>query len=416
MSDPDFDPDSVVDDPEGTGDGRIQIEAPGEPEVDPSHYRDVESLLFRGFIILPAEINGANFIFKSMNQHEFECLQWVTAGAPMDKYYDSFLAHGVFMIAGQNILPERERWIPEVEKLFTSLPLAAKTKLVRYMSDVNRKASNAVTLTEVYQMERASRFRWAQLKGLDVMSSTCTGIDGTSRLGLNYAQLVWRALNYYDDMRESAERDWDNAKFIGSCFAGKEIRKIYSQDKDRKEKEKAERIQRKDQLLRHVLLGEEISKSPTENQYQIITARTNEELADQLQRDLRGEKDWHDEVVAREETRLKQSEQAKYQQMRSMYEARAAENSNQTTGGSDASKGYSPEEVRERITRQRQVDAQNNASRVVYDDRMESFLRKYDVVDETSRHPSTVGVTDRDTSHVQPVLPPRPRGAPFRKG
>jgi len=413
MSDQDEGQHTGVDDPEQQ---QIQIDAPREPEVDPVHYRDVESLLFRGFIILPAEINGARFVFKSMNQHEFEYLQWVTHGATMDKYYDTFLAHGVFMVAGQNILVDRERWVPEVEKLFASLPAAAKSKLVRYMSDVNRKAANAITLTEVYQMERTSRFRWAQLKGLDVMSSTCTGIEGTAKLGLNYAQLVWRALNYYEDMREEAERDWDNAKFIGSCFAGKEIRKIYSQDKDRKEKEKNERIQRKDQLLRHVLLGEDLSKSPTENQYQIITARTNEELADQLQRDLRGEKDWHDEVVAREEARLKESEQAKHQQMRVMYETRVAENPNQTFGGSDASKGYSPAEVRERVIRQRQVEAQTNASRIVHDDRMANFLSKYGMTDETSDPLATVGVTDRDTSHAQPLLPPRPPGSPFRKG
>jgi len=389
----------------------VRIEVPQEPEVDPKHYRDVESLLFRGFLVLPAEINDVQFIFKSMNHHEFELLQWVTNGRTSEQYHNTFLAHGVFMIDGQNILPERDKWIPLIEKTFSSLPSPARAKLVRYLSEVNRRAANAVTLAEAYQMEKSSRFRWAQLKGVDLMSPGCTGIEGTHRIGLNYAQLVWRALNYYDDLREQAEREWDNAKFIGSCFAGKEMKKVYNQDRERKDKEKLDRLQRKDQLLRFVFLGEEINNDKTVNQYQIVTARTAEELASQLERDLRGEKDWHDQVVEREESRLKEGEKARYRQMREMYQERARENPNGTSGGSDPSQAYSAREVQERILRQRQLSAQRAASQMVYDERMTQFLSKYGMADGES----SIGLTDRDPSHAQPVVPTRPPGSPFRR-
>ena len=56
----------------------IVIDAPKEPEVNPIIYRDVESLIFRGFLILPTQINGVDFIFKSINHHEFEYIQWVS--------------------------------------------------------------------------------------------------------------------------------------------------------------------------------------------------------------------------------------------------------------------------------------------------------------------------------------------------
>ena len=67
---------------------------------------------------------------------------------------------------------------------------------------------------------------------------------------------MWRALNYYEDLKEMAEREWDNAKFIGSCFAGKEIKKIYNQDKDRRQKEREERVRKRDKILRQVILRE----------------------------------------------------------------------------------------------------------------------------------------------------------------
>lgn len=395
--------------------GEVRIAVPAkEPEVDPAHYRDVENLLFRGFLVLPAEINGVRFIFKSMNHHEFEFLQWYTSGRSRDEYYNAFMAYGVFMVDGQNILPERERWLSSVEETFSSLTSQARSKIVRYLSEVNRRAANAITLAEAFQIEKVSRFRWAQLKGIDLMSPGNTGVQGTHHLGLNFAQLVWRALNHFDDLRECAEREWDNAKFIGSCFAGKEMKKVYNQDKERREKEREERVQRRDQLLRHVLLGEEINREKAASQYQIVTARSVEELASQLERDLRGEKDWHDQVVEREEARLREQELQRQQHMREMYQTRVDANPNETFGGSDPSQGFSPQEVKERVIRQRQLEAQRGASRIVLDERMESFLSKYVTGDGSTPTP-TVRTTDRDPSHAQPVVPPRAPGTPFRR-
>jgi hypothetical protein len=410
---------TVLDDveSEGLADSEIRIEAPKEPEVDPIHYRDVESLLFKGFLVKPAEINGVRFLFKSMNHHEFENLQWISGGVANEAYYNTFLSYCVFMVDGANILPERERWVSEFEQMFSSMSTPAKAKIVHQMAEVNRKASNAITLTEAYQMEKISRFRWAQFKGLEMMSSSCTGIEGTSKLGMNYAQLVWRALNYYEDLRDSGEREWENAKFIGSCFAGKEIRKIYSQDRDRRQKEAQERVQRKDQIIRQVLLGEDLTKDQTRGQVTMIVARTVEELAEQLQKDLRGERDWHDEVVAREEDKIREGIKAREEQVRTIQQAREGEPL--AVGTTDLSKGLSSEEVRERLTRKRQLEAQRLASRVVNpelsDERVHDFVRKHLTVDETTENKSSVGVSDRDPSNAVPIVPPRTPGVPFRR-
>ena len=111
----------------------IRISAPKEPEVNPEVYRDVESLLFRGFIIIPAIINGVQFLFKSMNHHEFEYLNWIagagdTTGKSIERYYSSFISYGVFMIAGQNILPNREQWIPQIEESFNTFSPQVRTR------------------------------------------------------------------------------------------------------------------------------------------------------------------------------------------------------------------------------------------------------------------------------------------------
>jgi bacterioferritin (cytochrome b1) len=398
---------------------QIRIEPPREPEVDPAIYRDVESLIYRGFLVLPAEINGVQFLFKSMNHHEFEYLQWVTGGRTGERYYNTFLAFCVFMIDGSNVLPERDRFVSDFEAAFASFTTQARSKMIRHLSEINRRAANAVTMTEAYQMERISRFRWAQYRGLELMSTSCTGVDGSNKLGMNYAQLVWRALNHYDDLRDTTEREWENAKFIGSCFAGKEIRKIYSQDKDRRHKEAEERIQRKDQVIRQVLTGED-PKNQTNGQVRMVVARSVEELAQQLERDLRGERDWHDEVVAREEEALRQQVLSRREQLREIQEKKEKDGVPLAQAHSDISKGFTAEEVKERITRGRQLEYQKVAGRVLHpemqDERIHSFIQRHLLPDEeTSAETLAKRGPDQDLTNVQPIVPPRPPGTPFRR-
>jgi hypothetical protein len=402
----------------------IRITAPKEPEVDPRIYANVESMLFNGFLALPATINGVQFVFKSINHKEFQYLQWMagpvgdTSGKSIDRYYRSFMAYGVFMIDGQNILSDREMWLPQLEDMFASLPSGAKAKIIQYLSEVNQKASDAVILTEAYQVESYSRYRWNQFKGLDLMSPSCTGVLGTHSLGLNYAQLAWRALNQYEDMKDSAEREWDNAKFIGSCFAGKEIRKIYNQDKDRRIKERQDKIQRRDKVIRQVVLRESPDEAETRGRYVMKVARTADELASQLQSSLRGEQDWHDEVVAREEARRREQVLERQQKLKNLYEDKLKD-SPLPYQASTSMEGLSKAEVEDRIKHKKQLDAQRAAATIVYpemlDDRMEMFLNKYLDPEDSTYQTSGVGNTDRDPSQIRLLPPPRPTATPFRR-
>ena len=347
---------------------QIHIDAPKEAEVKPEVYKDVEPMLFRGFLTISADIRGVPFVFKSLNHHEFEMIRFM--GDFRDKgltdgFWDIFLAYGVFMVGGVNVLPTRDQYIPTISETFKALPGPAKNKIVRYLSELNRRASNAVTLVEAYATENYSRYYWAQFKGMDPTSTSVSGIDGTSKLGMNWAQQVWRALNYFEDRNEEHEREWENAKFVGSCMAGKGISKVYNQDTDRRTKAKEERLARKDKVLRQVLLGERPDEAQKQFPGAIVTvAKTVEDLASQLERDLRGEKDWHDQVVEAQENRAREGIQARQQQLETLakeYEAQYGTAA--VTGGVDMT-GLSAAEVQQRVVRQRQLQNQALARRV----------------------------------------------------
>ena len=388
-------------------DGELDLKAmlPRTPEVNPAIYRDVEPVLFTGFLTVSAEIGPTRIVFKSLNHHEYSMARLASGPgddpATMRRFQSLFFASSVFMVNGSNVLRDRERWLPEIASLYDDLPTPSKTKIVRHLGEINRRASSAVLLTESYATETYSRYRWAQFRGLDLMSSTVTGIEGTSGLGLNWAQLAWLALNRYEDMREEMERDWENAKFIGSCFAGKGLAKVYSQDMARRRKEVEDRAARKDRLIRHVVYGEPLEAvSGGHGAEVVMAAHTVEELADQLERSLKGEQDWHDRVVEAHENRIRDQQSAQQKRLRDLAADRERAYGPRAVVGRTESAGLTSDEVQRRIA----VRNAEAAARAPDPDALDlSASDFYDRWDLSSRPNQGLPSSDRDPSRVRPV-------------
>jgi len=405
---------------EHEGDPDLRIEAPKLPEVNPELLQDVEPLLFKGFVYASAEINGIPFVFKSLNQHEWELLGFTATGAEtgrkaLRRHYNNFLAYGVLMVEGVNILPRRDEYLPQIAEMFASMPEGAHQKVVREMSEVNRRATRAVWLAEVFALETKSRFRWAQVAGLDLTSTAVTGIAGTDTLGLNFGQLLWRAVNYYEDIRDRMEREWEHAKFIASATAGKEIQKVHNSDRRRRETELAEQQKRRDKILRFTILGEPMDDDKP-MQGHVKVARTVDELADQLERDLRGEKDFHDSVVDAHEQQVRTNYQRRQDTLQT-YRDNFSEKWGdlQTVGGTELG-GLSPQDVAKRLEQKRQAAAKRLAAPQVagfpelMDPRQEGFMEKWA---QRSQLPPVSGPVGRP---VAPVEGGGPRGLPFKRG
>lgn len=361
----------------------FHIEIPKVPEVNPEVYRDVEPMLFRGFLYVPATINGVSFVFKSLNHHEFEHLSFLdfdTSRKGIRKSHDLFLAHCVLMIDGTNVLPDRENWIHELAKFFGGLDNGARQTAIHRLSEINRRANRAVILTEAYATEQTSRFRWAQLKGIDLMSPAATGFVGTERIGMNWAQFTWRAINYFEDQKEIAEREWENAKFVASAMAGKGMSKVHSQDRQRRKKDIEERSERKDRILRFALLGEPLDTESRSGGV-LHVARTVEELSKQLAADLKGEKDWHDMVVENHERQVRDQAQARMDRIREFQKAASEKYGDQPLVGSTETEGLTPDEVQFRLQRRRQLAAQRLAQQAAYpelhDEKQAQFLERW---------------------------------------
>lgn len=397
---------------DGDPDDDVKIDIPRElPEVNPEVYKDVEPLLFRGFLHVAAEINGVPFVFKSLNHHEFSQLRYQIAEdsswKTVQKFHALFLAYGVFMVDGINVLVDREDHLARLSQFFAELESGSSSKVIRHLSEINRKANRAMVLTEAFSLELTSRLRWAQLRGLDITSAAVTGLQGTQNLGLNWGQLTWRAANHYEDQRDTSEREWENAKFVASAMAGKGMSRVHSQDKRRREKEREERIERRDRILRFALLGESMDTSGNKTGA-IQVARTVEELQTQLERDLNGEKDWHDLVVEAQERKVAEDRERRSQHIRELQTNFDAAYGPQQLIGNTQMQGLTAEEVKHQIERRRQLQAQRLASQAhpeLSDPKAAEFVQKWGSVSRTSRDPSQV-----------PMIPSTTRtpGVPFR--
>lgn len=382
------------------------------PEVNPEVYRDVDPYLFHGFLTLPANINGVSFVFKSLNHHEFERLSLTYDLAKADrktlqKYHDAFLANGVLLVDGLNTLRNREDNVAELVEFFGAFPKDSKQRVVRYLSEINRRANRAVMLIEPYAMENLSRLRWAQFKGLDLSSPAITGFEGSQSLGLNWGQLAWRALNYFEDLKENSEREWENAKFVASAMAGKGLSKVYSSDKRRRQSERDEKVERRDKILRHVLLDKPLDE--TSSNQTVIVARTVEDLTKQLDRDLKGEKDWHDEVVARHEQKIRDDLRKRNEDLQRMREEHIEKWGDRPVIATTTITGLTRKEVSERVHQRRQQIAQSLDARSRHpeltDPKYADFSKKWLQREPISQKPV-----------VTPTgAPQRPRAKPFRR-
>lgn len=333
----------------------VSLTEPQAPEVNPVIYRDVESMLFRGFVVSTGKFESVPVVWKNLNHTEFDFLTLVHDPDSIE-FQNAFLARSMFIIAGRSVLAEQATG--ELEDFFSKLPHGHRAYMVRELQLLNERASRATRMVEAYAMEKNSRWRWAQIRGLDMSSPSLTGIRGTEVLGYNWCQLIWRALNQNEDQIEALENSWDHAKFIGSCFT--KLDKVYSSDRKRRQDNQRERIRRKDQILREVVLFEDPEASGRGSPHRYEVAMDAKDLIRQVKKELAGEKDFHDEVI---EAATKHYQDTLAEQERMIEEARKESEARFGSGsvyqgGADISHPIDPSQLQEFLRKNREETPQ----------------------------------------------------------
>lgn len=310
----------MSDGPEQDKPGRIEIRVPAKIGIDDDNvWEDLEKYLFDGFLTTRAVFSNQQFVFKTLNHNEIRYINFCRSlSNPKEnrvEFRAAFIAHSVFIVNGSNALHDRPKNIDRLVKLFRKLPSNQCDKILESLSALNDKASHLYPLVEAYANENRSRYKWYQIRDNPMNSPSVTGIPGSDEFGFNYSQLTWMALNRIQDMKDGIEKDWQNAKFIGGCFAGKGMRTVEDRDRSRLERERQDREELKEKVL-HAYLnrgGRRETSAPTvtlpDGRIAEVTGRfradSAEELAQQLTMALNNEKDAHDIAIEEYEAKAK---------------------------------------------------------------------------------------------------------------
>lgn len=307
-----------------SGGTKVEIKVPEiYRQIDGHVWDELETYLYRSFLTAHAHIAGCDFVFKTLNHHEVSNLEFhrPSAGSAENvqtRYRATLIAYSTFMLDGENVLVDRAGAIRKLINILEKMDVVSLQKIVDNLSQLNKKATYLSPLTEVYVNENRSRFKWFHSTSTPVNSPALTGIQGTDIIGMNHCQQTWTTLNNLQDIREGIERDWNNSKFIGSCFNGKGVKPIEEKDRGRREKERQDADELKVKVLYRYLnrnsKGEPIDPDETmtlpDGRKVIVDSRTvaqtTDELAAQLSASLSGEKDAHDIII---EKALKQLEE-----------------------------------------------------------------------------------------------------------
>ncbi len=327
------------------GHRRIQVKVPEQYRpVNDEVWEELEDHLFTGFLVSPALVFDRTFVFKTLNHNE---LRFVNHLKPRgkdprearDRFKAAFIAHSIFLIDGENVLNGRAAHMRRLVNIVGKLTRPMQDKLLEELGILNQKAVRLYPLVEVYVYENRSRFKWMYLNGggTPIHSTAATGIAGTQELGMNYCQQTWVAVNRLTDTKEQMDRDWQNAKFVGSCFNGKGVRSVDERDKARRERERTEREDAKMRVLyaylnRQAGAAEEDLKdkaqlpdgriAKVEKKFQAISV---DELAEQLSAALSGEKDHHDLVIDRQLSKIDKLRDERVEMSRHIYSRSAAD-------------------------------------------------------------------------------------------
>lgn len=259
-------------------------------------YGKVEDLIYKGFLTSTLDMGGTPLVLKSVNANEFDLLSLQSFSYPESwTIYTSYLlAYSTFYFNRVNTLVDRPHIINELADIYAGLPEYLLHYLLAIVTRLNRVAYDTVTVVENYCCGEKSRQHWGMLKGQDFHKAS--GISGADHLGLNTHQRLWVFYNREEDKNDGFLQQYSLAKFIVGPHAPKEIQRINSLD--------TERVKTRERKRRARHMGTLFLDEAHEVR---IIDESPEELLDQFERSLHGQKDWHDIVIENHQKQIQEA-------------------------------------------------------------------------------------------------------------
>jgi len=253
-------------------------------------YLTLSDLIFKGFLTAEMSIDGRSFIFKTINDKEFDLIKMYTGDPKVKGYQVRFntycLIFSLLVMNNENILMNRERNVRELYNFFMGFPEKLFSKILNDLNTLRLYAFESLKFIEGFSYTDLSRNSWKSLNGYLPSASEFTGVAGTSEMGLNIFQESWVLINRSLDDEEQFNREFSMALMISSSMNPKGARSIRScHDSTMKMAEDRRKKLAKTGFIDNRKWSAEGWAAPVD---------TVEELVAELEREMTGVKDKHD--------------------------------------------------------------------------------------------------------------------------
>jgi len=315
-------------------------------------YADVETLITQGFLSHTVVVRGVPITFRSLTDDIVARLrQRLHRKITVLEWRRLLLAASTHSV-GHLVVPLNDTNAEYVlyRDLYLVLPLPYVTALSSVLDGFSRRVARALALVEAYCYEPYSRALWRGVVGMN------TPIH-------NAVYRVWRSFNLAEDERAADFMQWEHTRMVVSSMSNKGAKHLLNEEKKIKQQEQNRRNGVIEQTVTRILSGSQAAEESvvtvsldgeTFEVPRIMSARTADELMDEMERAAKGEKDYHDKVVERYKDGIRarvESERNRRQEAfdTAMTMAREEQQSHGTPDAAPAAPlvGYTPEQLRE---------------------------------------------------------------------
>lgn len=321
-------------------------------------YEDVRSLLTPGFLSSSVTLGDITISVRSPNVTDFFVLQNRVGPLATEHQWRAWMvATCTWMVDGQVILGHQAA-ARFVYRTLHDLPRNTLVMLFHLVLGLVSRTRRAVDLVEAFGYESGSRALWYQIGG------RFEEVSGFPNIGRNVIQQIWVALNEAEDARIQRHNAWECAKLTAAPHANKAIKKMNQTDENRRSEEDQRRQEVMDRAY-YKAKGYKLSeKDAIAGDGIRFRSKSRDELAEEYKAWVRGEQDFHDQVVADYKRKIREGMAREIDGIREQQEDFDRKvNQLQLPASAPQVVGYSASQVREiltqrgggRLAQQRQV-------------------------------------------------------------
>ena len=317
----------------GEGTDRVQEEYDlAEAERRRFVYKDLESVLYKGFISFSTQWFGVHLSFRTPGRESQDRLiNRVEGGSKSWKIWlvSTYLQSvDGFLVSEEHNSP----WL--VSQTWADKLLNVELDVLCSLClGLKKRMDRCYKLVEAYCYEPYSRYSWR---------------IGNRPKGETYIGQVWSAINMMEDELDEDMRNWTHTRAIVGAMSGKAAKALAKSEEKYVKSRKLSAQRTIEKIINEILFGEVL---PPEPEYveiggekvlmPVISPQSLESLEAEMARSMRGEKDLHDILVEDYKARAK-SHMEDAKRARKEARERSIESSQ---GESGVIKAYTPEQM-----------------------------------------------------------------------